>query len=66
MEQLKQPRVARLTGQDCCQAPTERNARAAETAITWNYTTVLNIIFLLLAAALLVRFFRTGSGPCSR
>jgi hypothetical protein len=42
--------------------PTERNARVAETAITWNYTTILNIIFLLLAAALLVRFFRTGAG----
>jgi uncharacterized membrane protein YraQ (UPF0718 family) len=43
--------------------PTERNARVAQTAITWNYTTILNIIFLLLAAALLVRFFRTGGGP---
>jgi uncharacterized protein len=43
--------------------PTERNARVTETAITWNYTTILNIIFLLLAAALLVRFFRTGAGP---
>jgi uncharacterized protein len=31
-----------------------------ETAIQWNYTTILNIIFLLLAAMLLVRFFRTG------
>jgi uncharacterized protein len=43
--------------------PTERHARVTETAITWNYTTILNIIFLLLAAALLVRFFRTGAGP---
>jgi uncharacterized membrane protein YraQ (UPF0718 family) len=43
--------------------PTQRNARVAQTAITWNYTTILNIIFLLLAAALLVRFFRTGAGP---
>jgi uncharacterized protein len=42
--------------------PSERDARVAEVAIQWNYTTVLNIIFLLLAAALLVRFFRTG-GP---
>ena len=42
--------------------PAERTAKVAETAIQWNYTTVLNIIFLLLAAALLVRFFRTG-GP---
>jgi uncharacterized membrane protein YraQ (UPF0718 family) len=43
--------------------PAHRTAHVAETAITWNYTTVLNIIFLLLAAALLVRFFRTGAGP---
>ncbi len=42
--------------------PAERTAKVAEVAIQWNYTTVLNIIFLLLAAALLVRFFRTG-GP---
>ncbi len=42
--------------------PTQRDAKVAEVAIQWNYTTVLNIIFLLLAAVLLVRFFRTG-GP---
>ncbi len=40
--------------------PTERAARVAAQGIQWNYTTVLNIIFLLLAAALLVRFFRSG------
>ena len=40
--------------------PAERVARVAETGITWNYTTILNIVFLLLAAALLVRFFRSG------
>jgi uncharacterized membrane protein YraQ (UPF0718 family) len=28
--------------------------------ISWNYTTWLNIVFLVLAAVLLVRFFRTG------
>jgi hypothetical protein len=28
-----------------------------------NYTTILNIIFLLIAAALLVRFFRSGGRP---
>ncbi|GAB3277024.1 permease [Actinocorallia lasiicapitis] len=42
--------------------PTHRNAKALEQGITWNYTTWLNIAFLLLAAVLLVRFFRTG-GP---
>jgi uncharacterized membrane protein YraQ (UPF0718 family) len=40
--------------------PARRAAKVGEMAITWNYTTVLNIIFLLLAAALLVRFFRSG------
>jgi ABC-type Zn2+ transport system substrate-binding protein/surface adhesin len=30
--------------------------------VSWNYTTFLNIAFLLLAAALLIRFARTG-GP---
>jgi uncharacterized protein len=40
--------------------PGERHAKIVETAIQWNYTTVLNIIFLLLAGALLVRFLRTG------
>jgi uncharacterized membrane protein YraQ (UPF0718 family) len=40
--------------------PAERTARVAEAGITWNYTTILNIVFLLLAAALLVRFFRSG------
>ena len=43
--------------------PAERTAKVTVTGIQWNYTTVLNIIFLLLAAALLVRFFRTGGGP---
>ncbi len=43
--------------------PAERTAKVAGTGIQWNYTTVLNIIFLLLAAALLVRFFRSGGRP---
>jgi len=42
--------------------PAERTAKVAEAGIQWNYTTVLNIIFLLLGAALLVRFFRSGGG----
>ena len=40
--------------------PTERNATVLEPSITWNYTTVLNLIFMALAAILLWRFFRTG------
>jgi len=43
--------------------PAQRTAQVTQTAITWNYTTILNIIFLLFAAALLIRFFRTGAGP---
>ena len=40
--------------------PTVRNARVTDAAISWNYTTYLNIIFLLLAAALIYRFYRSG------
>jgi hypothetical protein len=42
--------------------PERANARIVEAAVTLNYTTILNVIFLILAAALLIRFFRTG-GP---
>lgn len=42
--------------------PQQRNARIVEAAVSLNYTTVLNLIFLILAALLLIRFFRTG-GP---
>lgn len=40
--------------------PGERNARVDMAHISWNYTTFLNIAFLLLAAALIARFLRTG------
>jgi uncharacterized protein len=40
--------------------PATRTARVGVAGVHWNYTTVLNIVFLLLAAALLVRFFRSG------
>jgi uncharacterized membrane protein YraQ (UPF0718 family) len=42
--------------------PSQRSAQIVETSISFNYTTVLNIIFLAIAAFLLVRFFKTG-GP---
>jgi uncharacterized membrane protein YraQ (UPF0718 family) len=42
--------------------PQQRNSQIIETSITFNYTTVLNIIFLAIAAFLVVRFLRTG-GP---
>ena len=43
--------------------PPERAAKTGAIGVQWNYTTVLNIIFLLLAAALLVRFYRSGGRP---
>jgi len=42
--------------------PTQRNAMVLREAITFNYTSVLNILFLILSAMLLVRFLKTG-GP---
>jgi uncharacterized membrane protein YraQ (UPF0718 family) len=46
--------------------PASRSAKVAGTGVSWNYTTVLNIIFLLLAAALVVRFVTSGSIPMLR
>jgi uncharacterized protein len=43
--------------------PTARDARVGAEGVTWNYTTVLNIVFLMVAVALVVRFFRSGGGP---
>jgi uncharacterized protein len=42
--------------------PQARNAKVVEASITLNYTSVLNILFLILAAVLVVRFLRT-KGP---
>jgi len=42
--------------------PREHNARVVEASVAWNYTSWLNITFLLLAALLIWRFLRTG-GP---
>ena len=42
--------------------PQQRSFQIVETSITFNYTTVLNIIFLAIAAFLIARFLRTG-GP---
>jgi hypothetical protein len=43
--------------------PAGRHARVLQASIQWNYTTVLNIIFLILAAALCYRLTRTGGIP---
>jgi uncharacterized protein len=40
--------------------PSHSQAQVMETGITWNYTTILNILALALTAVLLVRFYRTG------
>src|SRR6202166_1224429 len=40
--------------------PHRRNAQIVESSVSFNHTTVLNIIFLAIAAFLLVRFFKTG------
>jgi uncharacterized membrane protein YraQ (UPF0718 family) len=40
--------------------PRERSATVLAEGISWNYTTWLDIAFLIIAAVLLVRFFRTG------
>lgn len=37
-----------------------RDAKVIDAGITWNYTTWLNIVFLILAAALIIRFLRSG------
>jgi uncharacterized protein len=39
-----------------------RHAKVTNAGVTWNYTTVLNIIFLALAATLVLRYFRKGGG----
>jgi uncharacterized membrane protein YraQ (UPF0718 family) len=40
--------------------PEQRMAMVMEAGISWNYTTWLNIAFLILAAVLVIRFVRTG------
>ncbi|MEN3318073.1 MAG: uncharacterized protein V7643_1474 [Mycobacterium sp.] len=46
--------------------PAHRSAMVMEAGISWNYTTWLNIVFLILAALLIVRFLRTGGIPMLR
>jgi uncharacterized membrane protein YraQ (UPF0718 family) len=40
--------------------PSNRNIVAITGGVQWNYTTILNIVFLLLAVILVTRFIRTG------
>jgi uncharacterized protein len=46
--------------------PHARSAMVMAEGIRWNYTTWLNIIFLVLAAILVIRFVRTGGIPMLR
>ncbi len=46
--------------------PQNRNIVAITEGVQWNYTTILNIIFLVLAAILIIRFLRTGGLPMLR
>ncbi|OIK27953.1 permease [Streptomyces malaysiense] len=46
--------------------PDQAVARLPEEGVRWNYTTWLNIAFLLLAASLVIRFLRTGGGAMLR
>jgi uncharacterized protein len=46
--------------------PAERSATVMNEGISWNYTTWLNIVFLVLAAVLVYRFVRTGGIPMLR
>jgi len=46
--------------------PTQRAATVMEAAISWNYTTWLNIVFLVVAALLIIRFITSGGLPMLR
>jgi uncharacterized membrane protein YraQ (UPF0718 family) len=46
--------------------PGRDSATIPDEGVTWNYTTWLNIVFLILAAVLVVRFARTGGLPMLR
>jgi uncharacterized membrane protein YraQ (UPF0718 family) len=42
--------------------PAVRNAKVVAARVSWNYSTYLNIVFLAVAAVLIVRYFRRGGG----
>jgi uncharacterized protein len=46
--------------------PGKRNAMVMDAGISWNYTTWLNIVFIILAALLVLWFIRTGGIPMLR
>jgi hypothetical protein len=46
--------------------PDRAAAKIPDSGVSWDYTTWLNIVFLLLAAVLTARFARTGGGMMLR
>jgi len=46
--------------------PAQRHAEVIEAAVTLNYTTILNIVFLVIAAFLVIRFWKTGGEEMMR
>jgi uncharacterized membrane protein YraQ (UPF0718 family) len=46
--------------------PDRAGAKIPDSGVSWNYTTWLNIVFLAVAAALVVRFARTGGAAMLR
>jgi uncharacterized protein len=54
--------VVELVFQALGLVPSGRNAKVEMASVSWNYTTVLNIVFLALAAVLVWRYFRRGGG----
>jgi uncharacterized membrane protein YraQ (UPF0718 family) len=42
--------------------PHARHAKIEMTSITWNYTTYLNVVFLVVAGVFIWRYFREGGG----
>src|SRR2546428_5345423 len=46
--------------------PQDHHVAAITEGVQWNYTSILNIVFLLLAAILVIRFIRTGGIPMLR
>jgi uncharacterized membrane protein YraQ (UPF0718 family) len=46
--------------------PDERSAKVVEASFAWNYTTWLNLAFLVLTVVLVVRFVRSGGLPMLR
>jgi len=46
--------------------PSEREARVVEASVSWNYTTLLNLAFLVLTVLLIRRFLKTGGAAMVR